>query len=148
MSWILLWCVPHWYIHFIKVMVCILIFLIRPWDGLNISYIKNLHNKDKVVLALFLPKYLGSRHGIFLLDPPCEEINEHLENCQEDGALHPWLMIMSFPHNLDKFSKITYMHLCHYDPYHNKIAQWLEDSYIKKFQENGKVVFDLFLMNI
>ena len=28
------------------------------------SYMKNLHNKDKVVLALFLPKYLGSKHNI------------------------------------------------------------------------------------
>jgi hypothetical protein len=54
---------------------------------LEYSYIKNFHNKDKLVLAFFLPKYLGSRHDIFLLDPPCEEINEHLENCQEDGAL-------------------------------------------------------------
>jgi hypothetical protein len=117
----------------------------RILGWLEYSYIKNLHNKDKVVLALFLPKYLGSRCDIFLLDPPCEEINEHLENCQEDGALQPWLMVMSFPHNLDKFSKITCTHPCHYDPYHDKIAQWLEDSYIKKFQGNGKIMLTLFL---
>jgi hypothetical protein len=48
---------------------------------LEYSYIKNLHNEDKVVLSLFLPKYLGIKHDIILLDPPCEEINEHLENC-------------------------------------------------------------------
>jgi hypothetical protein len=56
---------------------------------LEYSYMKKFHNKDKVELAFFLPKYLGSRHDIFLLDPPCEEINEHLENCQEDGAFQP-----------------------------------------------------------
>jgi hypothetical protein len=105
----------------------------RILGWLEYSYIKKFHNKDKVVLAFFLPKYLGSRRDIFLLDPPCEEINEHLENCQEDGAFQPWLMVISFPRNLDKFFKLTYTRPCHYDPYHDKIAQWLEDSYIKKF---------------
>jgi hypothetical protein len=57
----------------------------RILGWLEYSYIKKFHNKDKVMLAFFLPKYLGSRRDIFLLDPPCEEINEHLENCQEDG---------------------------------------------------------------
>ena len=104
------------------------------------SYLKNLHNKDKVVLALFLPKYLGSKHTMILLDFSCEEIDEHLENCQEDGALRPWLMVMSGPHNIDKFSKLTYVLQCHYDLYHDQIAEWLEDSYIKKFQKNGKVI--------
>jgi hypothetical protein len=52
----------------------------RILGWLEYSYITNFHNKDKVMLAFFLPKYLGSRHDIFLLDPPCEEINEHLEN--------------------------------------------------------------------
>jgi hypothetical protein len=97
------------------------------------------------VLAFFLPKYLGSRRDIFLLDPPCEEINEHLENCQEDGAFQPWLMVISFPRNLDKFFKPTYTRPCHYDPYHDKIAQWLEDSYIKNIQGNGKIMLTLFL---
>jgi hypothetical protein len=59
----------------------------RILDWLEDSYTKNLHNKDKVVLALFLPKYLGSKHNMILLDISCEEIDEHLENCQEDGAL-------------------------------------------------------------
>jgi hypothetical protein len=54
-------------------------------------------------------------------------------------------MVMSGPHNIDKFSKLTYTLPCHYDPYHDKIAEWLEDSYIKKFQKNGKVVLVLFL---
>jgi hypothetical protein len=39
---------------------------------LEYSYRKNLHNKDKVVLALFLPKYLGSKHYMIVLEPPCE----------------------------------------------------------------------------
>jgi hypothetical protein len=97
------------------------------------------------VLAFFLPKYLGSRRDIFLLDPPCEEINEHLENCQEDGAFQPWLMVISFPRNLDKFFKPTYTRPCHYDPYHDKIAQWLEDSYNKNIQGNGKIMLTSFL---
>jgi hypothetical protein len=78
----------------------------RILGWLEYSYIKKFHNEDKVVLALFLPKYLGSRRDIFLLDPPCEEINEHLENCQEDGAFQPWLMVIPFPHNPDKFFKL------------------------------------------
>ena len=112
---------------------------------LEYSYIKKFHNEDKVVLALFLPKYLGSKHHMIFLDPLYEEIDEHLENCQEDGALRPWLMVMSGPYNNDKFSKLTYTLPCHYDPYHDKIAEWLEDSYIKKFQKNGNVVLILFL---
>jgi hypothetical protein len=114
-------------------------------DWLEYSYMKNLHNKDKVVLALFLPKYLRSKHNMILLDSSCEEIDEHLENCQEDAALRPWLMVISGPYNIDKFSKLTYVLPCHYDPYHDQIVEWLEDSYIKKFQKNGKVVFVLFL---
>jgi hypothetical protein len=54
-------------------------------------------------------------------------------------------MVMSGPHNIDKFSKLTYTLPCHYDPYHDQIAEWLEDSYIKKFQKNGKVMLALFL---
>jgi hypothetical protein len=34
---------------------------------------------------------------------------------------------------------------CHYDPYHDKIAQLLEDSYIKNIQGNGKIMLTLFL---
>jgi hypothetical protein len=117
----------------------------RILGWLEYSYIKKFHNKDKVELALFLPKYLGSRRDIFLLDPPCEEINEHLENCQEDGAFQPWLMVIPFPRNPDKFFKPTYTRPCHYDPYHDKIAQWLEDSYNKNIQGNGKIMLTLFL---
>jgi hypothetical protein len=117
----------------------------RILGWLEYSYIKKFHNKDKVVLAFFLPKYLGSRRDIFLLDPPCEEINEHLENCQEDGAFQPWLMVIPFPRNPDKFFKPTYTRPCHYDPYHDKIAQWLEDSYNKNIQGNGKIMLTLFL---
>jgi hypothetical protein len=58
----------------------------RILGWIEYSYVKKFHNKDKVELAFFLPKNLGSRHDIFLLDPPYEEINEHLENCKEDGA--------------------------------------------------------------
>jgi hypothetical protein len=117
----------------------------RILGWLEYSYMKKFHNKDKVELAFFLPKYLGSRRDIFLLDPPCEEINEHLENCQEDGAFQPWLMVIPFPHNPDKFFKTTYTRPCHYDPYHDKIAQWLEDSYNKNIRGNGKIMLTLFL---
>jgi hypothetical protein len=48
-------------------------------------------------------------------------------------------------HNIDKFSKLTYILSCHYDPYNDKIAEWLEDSYIKNVQGNGKVMLALFL---
>jgi hypothetical protein len=117
----------------------------RILEWLEYSYMKKFHNKDKVKLAFFLPKYLGSRCDIFLLDPSYEEVNEHLENCQEDGAFQPWLMDILFPRNLDEFFKTTYTHLCHYDPYHDEIAQWLEDSYNKNIQGNGKIMLTLFL---
>jgi hypothetical protein len=117
--------------------------MILEW--LEDSFLKNLHNKDKVVLAFFLPKYLENKHNMILLDPSCEEIDEHLENGQEDGALRPWLMVMSGPYNNDKILKLTYVLPCHYDPYHDQIAEWLEDSYIKKFQGNGKIMLTLFL---
>jgi hypothetical protein len=117
----------------------------RILGWLEYSYINFFHNKDKVMLAFFLPKYLGSRHDIFLLDPPCEEINEHLENCQEDGAFQPWLMVISFPCNLEIFFKLAYTCPCHYDPYHDKISQWLEDSYNNNIQGNGKIMLTLFL---
>jgi hypothetical protein len=93
----------------------------RILEWLEDSYRINLHNKDKVVLALFLLEYIGSKNDMIFLDRPCEEIDEHLENCQEDGALQPRLIIMSGPHNLDKFSKLTYTLPCHYDPFAGEI---------------------------
>jgi hypothetical protein len=59
-------------------------------ECLEDSYLKNLHNKDTIVLALFLPKYLGSKNHMIFLDHLYEEIDEHLENCQEDGAFRLW----------------------------------------------------------
>ena len=61
----------------------------RILGWLEYSYMKKFHNKNKFMLAFISPKYLGSRRNIFLSDPPCEEINEHLENYQEDGAFQP-----------------------------------------------------------
>jgi hypothetical protein len=53
----------------------------RILEWLEYSYVKKFHDEDKVALALFLHKYLGSRRNMFLLDPPCEEVNEHIKNC-------------------------------------------------------------------
>jgi hypothetical protein len=53
---------------------------------------------------------------------------------------------MSGPHNIDNFSKATYMLPCHYDPYHNKIAKWLEDSYILIKERLSKEAFILKLV--
>jgi hypothetical protein len=117
----------------------------RILEWLEYSYMKKFHNKDKVGLAFFLPKCLGNKRDIFLLDPPCEEINEYLENYQKDGAFQSSLMVIPFPRNPDEFFKTTYTHLCHYDPYHDKIAQWLEDSYNKNIRGNGKIKLTLFL---
>jgi hypothetical protein len=117
----------------------------RILEWLEYSYMKKFHNEDKVALALFLPKNIGSRCDMFLLDPPCEEINEHLENCQKDGAFQPWLMVIPFPCHPDKFFKTTYTRPCLYDSYHGKIAQWLEDSYNKNIQGSGKIMLTLFL---
>jgi hypothetical protein len=48
-------------------------------------------------------------------------------------------MVIPFPHNPDEFFNTTYA------PYHDKIAQWLEDSYNKNIQGNGKIMLTLFL---
>jgi hypothetical protein len=109
----------------------------RILEWLECSYMKKFHNKDKVKLAFFLPKYLGSRRDIFLLDPPYEEVNEHLENCQEDEAFQPWLMDIPFPHNPDKFFITTYTRPCHYDFYHDKYCAmaggFIQQEYPKKW---------------
>jgi hypothetical protein len=73
-------------------MVCILHFYDKILEWLECSYAKKFHNEDKVELAFLLLNCLGSRCDIFLLDHPYEEVNEHLENCQEDEAFQPWLM--------------------------------------------------------
>jgi hypothetical protein len=117
----------------------------RILEWLEYSYMKKIRNKDKVGLALFLPKCLGSRCDIFLLDPPCEEINVYLENYKEDGAFQPQLMVIPFPHHPDNFFKTTYTRPCHYDPYHDNIAQWMEDSYNKNIRGDGKIMLTLFL---
>jgi hypothetical protein len=117
----------------------------RILGWLEYSYAKKFHNKDKVKLAFFLPKYLGSRRNMFLLDPPYEQVNEHLENCQKDEAFQPWLMVIPFPHSPGEFFNTTYTRPCYYDPYHDEIAQWLEDSYNKKIRRNGKIMLTLFL---
>jgi hypothetical protein len=54
-------------------------------------------------------------------------------------------MVIPFPHHPDKFFNTTYTHPCYYDPYHDKIVQWLEDSYNKKIRRNGKSMLTLFL---
>ena len=54
-------------------------------------------------------------------------------------------MDISFPHNLGEFFITTYTLPCHYDFYHDSIAQWLEDSYNKNIRRNGKSMVTLFL---
>jgi hypothetical protein len=117
----------------------------RILEWLEYSYVKKFHDEDKVALALFLPKNLRIRRDMFLLDPPYEEVDEHVKNCQEDGAFQPSLMVTPFPHNPDEFFNTTYTHPGHYDPYHDKIAQWLEDSYNRNIRGNGKIMLILFL---
>jgi predicted AlkP superfamily phosphohydrolase/phosphomutase len=65
--------------------------------------------------------------------------------CWEDGALRSRIMVMSSPHNFDKLPNLSYIFSCFCDPYNDKIAEWLEDSYKKNVQGNGKVILDLFL---
>jgi hypothetical protein len=50
---------------------------------------------------------------------------------------------MSSPHNSHKFHNLIFSYFC--DPYNDKIAEWLEDSYKKNVQGNGKVMLALFL---
>jgi hypothetical protein len=117
----------------------------RILGWLEYSYIKKFHNKDKVVLAFFLPKYLGSRRDMFLLDPPCEEINEHLENCQEDGAFQPWLMVIPFPRNPDKFFKLLTLAHAIMTLITTRLHNGWRIHTTRIFQGNGKIMLTLFL---
>jgi hypothetical protein len=50
---------------------------------------------------------------------------------------------MSGPHNSHKIHNLIFSYFC--DPYNDKIAEWMEDSYKKNVQGNGKVMLALFL---
>jgi hypothetical protein len=115
----------------------------RIADWLEYSYLEKFPRNGKIIFTLFRDQ--GGNFDTLLLYPSDGENMERKENFQEDGALRPWPMVMSGPHNIDKFSKLTYILPCHYDPYHDKIAEWLEDSYIQNVQGNGKVMLALFL---
>jgi hypothetical protein len=52
-------------------------------------------------------------------------------------------MVMSGPHNSHKLQNLIFLYFCH--PYNDKIEEWLEDSYKKNVQGNGKVMLALFL---
>jgi len=84
------------------------------------------------VLTLFLIENLGCKHDMLFRYSPCEQIYEQMENCQENEALWYQSMVMSGPHNFGKFSTLNYILPCFFDPYYKKIADWLEDSYLKK----------------
>jgi hypothetical protein len=112
---------------------------------LHNSYLKNLQSNGKVMLTLFLIENLGGKHDVFFAYPPCEEIREQVENCQENGEFPSWPMVMSGPHNFGKFSESSYILPCFCDLYHDRIAYWLEGSYIKIFRQNGKDILTLFL---
>jgi hypothetical protein len=117
----------------------------RIEDWLHNSYLKNLQSNGKFMLTLFLIENIGGKHDMFFAYPPCEEIREHVENCQENGEFPSWSMVMSSPHNFGKFSESSYILPCFCDPYHDRITYWLEGSYIKKFRQNGKDILTLFL---
>ena len=68
---------------------------------------------------------------------------EQKENCQADGALRSRSMVMLGPHNSYKLHNLIFSCFCH--QYNDKIAEWLEDSYIKNVQGNGKIMLTLFL---
>jgi hypothetical protein len=54
-------------------------------------------------------------------------------------------MVIPFLLDPNEFFNTTYTLPCHYDPYHDKIVQWLEDSYNKNIRGNGKIMLTLFL---
>jgi len=109
------------------------------------SYHGKFPENDKAISTLFVNKDQGGKHDTFFSYPPYEEIHGKTEKFQEDGALQSFLMVMSGPHNFHKFSELNHILSCFCDPYHDRIVDWLEDSYIKNVQGNGKVVLALFL---
>jgi hypothetical protein len=69
---------------------------------------------------------------------------ERKENCREVGALRFRLMVMSGTYNSHKLHNPNFSYFC--NPYNDKIAEWLEDSYNKNVQGNGKIMLT-FLLN-
>jgi hypothetical protein len=52
-------------------------------------------------------------------------------------------MVMSCLHNSHKLHNLIFSYFC--NPYNEKIVEWLEDSYKKNVQRNGKIILALFL---
>jgi hypothetical protein len=117
----------------------------RILEWIENLYLKKIHNKGKVMLALFLPKYLGGKHDMIFLDPPCEEIDEHRRIVRRMGHFGLGRWLCQVPIIFTSFPKLNYIFSCFCDPYNDKIAEWLEDSYRKNVQGNGKVMLALFL---
>jgi hypothetical protein len=113
----------------------------RIADWLEYSYLEKFPGNGKIIFTLFRDQ--GGNFDTLILYPSDGENMERKENCQEDGALRSRPMVMSGPHNSHKLHNLIFSCFC--DPYNDKIAEWLEDSYRKNVQGNGKVMLALFL---
>ena len=96
-------------------------------DWLEDSYLKKFPGNGKIIFALFIDQ--GGNFNTLILYPPHGENMEWKENCEEDGALWFRPMVMSGPHNSQKIHNLIFSYFC--NPYNDKIANWLEDSYNK-----------------
>ena len=97
-------------------------------DWLEYSYLENFTGNGKIIFALFRDQ--GGNFDTLILYPSDGENMEWKENCREDGALRSRSMVMSSPHNSHKLLNLIFSYFC--DPYNDKIAEWLEDSYKKE----------------
>jgi hypothetical protein len=110
-------------------------------DWLEYSYLEKFPRNGKIIFTLFRDQ--GGKFNTLILYPTDGENMERKENCREDGALRFRPMVMSGPHNSHNLHNLNISYFC--NPYNEKIAEWLEDSYNKNVQGNGKIMLALFL---
>jgi hypothetical protein len=110
-------------------------------DWLEYSYLKKFPGNGMITFTLFRDQRVN--FNTLILYPLDGENMERKENCQEVGALRVRPMVISGPHNSQNLHNIIFSYFC--NPYSDKIAEWLEDSYNKNVQGNGKIMLALFL---
>ena len=110
-------------------------------DWLEYSYLKKFPGNGKIIFTLFRDQ--GGNFDTLILYPSNGENMEQKGIFWQDVALRSRPMVMSCPHNSHKLHNLIFSCFC--DPYTDKIAEWLEDSYRKNVQGNAKVMLALFL---
>jgi hypothetical protein len=120
------------------VIACIMI-------GLQISWSIHISKIFQGMVRLSSPyleiKEVTLTHSFYTLH--MEKIWNERKIVERMGHFRYRSMVMSGLHNSQKIHNLIFS--CFHDPYNEKIAKWMEDSYINNVQGNGKVMPSLFL---